>query len=569
MPIASTGRPPAAGYATVAVMLALAAASIAYYGRILDSGFNIADDGHYAQVAYEFLLGADPRGIRFGYGIAWFKLGELLFVPFGPDFMVVRALFYALITATSLLVFATVARITDSRILATVTAVAAGLAPAFPATAFYAFCTLLNVHVLVRVAERWRAPRPRDVALAAAALSVTFQIRPDFGYVFCVPLAGLLVMAGLAGGVRRLAALAGVAAAAFLATLLPLLADALRGGYLDLLLAEQWRFPKTLLRYLLAVLTVAPDPGAGPPGAGTLLQRPPLAALWSGTADQAAFAVLVYAPVAVLCLFVAVQCRMAVDAVRHRWTLTVREAAVRHLDTLAVRAVVLTGALASFPHYFLFRPDLPHVANFMPGYMVLVAVLAADLARRPAWARRPGRTALRPAGAAAGLVLLLGSLGVYLAVGLTTPGTGSIAGDAVRDRRFVARNGVDVRLGADELASLEPLRRIVEEHSEPGDRIVCVPFCPGVAFMTGRRMLFGEFYVDDSLPLLDPGWIDRAIARTREVRPPVVIVLDWAINGTEASRFANWARRYVEALGAAGYRPIAFPGGLAHLRPTP
>lgn len=568
MPPASvpSPAPQGASFASITVMLALVAASVLYYGHIVGSGFNIADDGHYAQVAYEFLLGADPRTIRFGYGIAWFKLGELLFVPFGPDYVVVRTLFYALITATSLLVFVTVARVTGSRILAAVTAVAAGLVPAFPPTAFYAFCTLLNVCVLVRVAERWRAPLPRDVALAAAALSVTFQIRPDFGYVFCVPLAGLLLMAGLAAGVRRLAVLAGVAAAAFLAALLPLLVDALRNGYLDLLLAEQWRFPKTLLRYLLTVLTAAPDPGTGSPGAGTLLQRPPLAALWTGTAEQAAFAFLVYAPVAVLCLFVAVQCRMAVDAVRQRWTLTVREAAVRHLDTLAVRAVVLTGALASFPHYFLFRPDLAHVANFMPGYMVLVAVLAGDLACRPAWARRPGRTALRPAGAAAGLVLL-GSLGVYLALGLTMPGTGSIAGDAPRDRRFVAHNGVDIRLSAGELESLEPLRRVVEEHSAPDDRIVCVPFCPGVAFMTGRRMLFGEFYVDDTLPLLDPGWIDRAILRTREARPPVVVVLEWAINGTEASRFTNWAHRYVAFLGAAGYRPVAIPGGTAHILP--
>jgi hypothetical protein len=461
-------------------------------------------------------------------------------------------------------VFVTVARVTGSLPLAGAAAAVAVLVPAFPPTAFYAFCTLLNLYPLIRVAERWRAPSPLDIGLAAAALSVTFQIRPDFGYVFSVPLAVLLLAAGRAGGVRRLMALSGTAAAAFLALQLPILLDALRNGYLDLLLSEHWRYPQALVRYLATVLAAGPASGAdaAASGAGVLLRRPSPAALWTGTAEQAAFAFLVYAPILVMAAFVGVQVWRARGLLPAAGPKPGRGAALRCLDPLAVRAVVLVGGLASFPHYFLFRPDLAHVANFMPGYVVLVAVLAGDLMRRPA------HPALRPVGVVAGLVLL-GSLGVYLWVGLTTPGTGSIAGSAQRDHVFVARNGVDVRVDAGELALLEEFRRIVEDHSQPGERIVCVPFCPGIAFMTGRRMLFGEFYVDDSLMLVDPGWIERAIGRTREARPPVVIVLDWAINGTEISRFRNWAHPYVAFLGTAGYRPVPVPGGTAHVLPRP
>jgi hypothetical protein len=135
-----------------------------------------------------------------------------------------------------------------------------------------------------------------------------------------------------------------------------------------------------------------------------------------------------------------------------------------------------------------------------------------------------------------------------------------MASAAEHTEPFQARNGVDVNVSPAEKDQYEGVRNIIEQNSKPGDSIVCVPYCPGFAFMTDRRMLFKNFYVDDSTPIRVPGWISDAITRTREVRPPVVIIMDWAINGTEASRFENWAAAYVEALQSLSREKIVRPG---------
>lgn len=544
-------RPACAAMAVVPLgVLAIVAASVLYYRLYINAGFNVADEGHYAQVAYEFLLGTDPHAIRFSYGIAWFKIGQALFAVFEPSYALVRVLFFTLIGATSILLFATVWRVARNLGLALAVAAVAVLVPAFPATGFYAFCALLNVLMLVRAAERWRTLTPLGIVLPALCLSVAFQIRSDFGYLLAIPFAGVLLCAGAAGGLTHTVRLAGAALAAFLLGHLPLIADAVRHGYFDLVISEHARYVEVL--FDLARSSFAPAPLAAdvPAGAGTRLGRPPLSLLWTGSPAEALSAALLYAPVPVLAAYVPFQIWASVRAIRRDvgWP--------AESDRLLVRAVLLAGALVTFPHYFLYRPDLAHLANFMPGYMALAAVFAADMARN--WRRPFGHIA---EGA------LLATVGLYLWVGLTQPGTGSIAGLTGLTQRFTAQNGVTVRVTADEGGALEQTRQLIEAHTAPGERIVCVPFCPGVAFMTARRMLLSEFYVDDLMLIIDPGWIDRAIARTREHPPGVVITFDWAVNGTDISRFGHWAARYLAHLESAGYRRVQLPYGPAFIHP--
>lgn len=83
--------------------------------------------------------------------------------------------------------------------------------------------------------------------------------------------------------------------------------------------------------------------------------------------------------------------------------------------------------------------------------------------------------------------------------------------------------------------------------------------------MSERRMLLPEFYADDSFLTRNPDWLPRAIRTTREARPPVVIVKDWAINGTEISRFKNWAAPYMSMLEEVAARKIELPGTTVYL----
>ncbi len=546
--------------------------ALLYYASYINAGFNTADDGNYAQLVYELWLGTDPHGLRFGYGLLWFKIGEGLFTLGGPSWLAIQWLFQSLSALTGLLVYAAVLKLTKRMLPALLGAAVAVAVPAFPPTVFYAACVLLNVYLQVRLAGRWRQMAAGDLIAPAAGLSVTFQIRPDFGFVFAATLAGLVLLGAVTGGrqswARRLARLARLGGSALAVAALaqaPLMAMAAAGGYLDLIVGEYLRYPEILWRYLVVGLgggglgggSAVADAG----GAGTLLGRPPLSDLltgswtanWAGGTPTAAMALLVHLPLATaagFALLTLARLRRAESA-----------------EGVLARLVVLAGGVAALPHYYLFRPDLAHIANFMPGHIVLVCVLLADLtdlARRADWS--PSGLAVR-AGALAAAALPAFGLAVYLWVGLTMPGTGSIANAAGRTVPFVAHNGVAVRVSPGERPLLDSVRAAVEAHSNPGDRIVCVPFCPGIAFMTGRRMLLRDWYVDDSLLVTDPGWIERAIAVTREAQPPVVIVVDWAINGTEISRFANWARSYVAMLEATATGRVELPGTTIYLMP--
>jgi hypothetical protein len=511
--------------------------SLIYYALYFDAGFNSSDEGNYAQFAYELSLGTSLNELPVGYGPLWFKIGELLFRLAGPNLLLARFLFFACVFATALLVYAAIVMITGRRWFAAAFAAVPALAPAFLPTAFYGLCITINAVPQIRLAKRLGRATPVDAALAGAALAFSFQLRPDFGYIFGVPLAVLLLLAVWRGAetrparLQRAGRLFGAAAAAFLVVHIPGVILALNDGYLGAIVGQYLSYPATLVDYALrGARTLFGEAAVETSAGGGLLARPPL----FGAADavEVRLALLVYLPLLIIAAYLA-YCL---------WAL--RRSEDRIAEAAMMLVVLVTGA-AALPHYFFYRPDLSHIANFMAGFTVLAAASV--------WEAR-GRAKLYFA------MLIGATLTLYLWTALTTEGTGSISGSFARTERFQGANGVNVRLHPGEKAVLDELKAVIEANSAPGDAIVCVPYCPGIAFMTGRRLLFREQYVDDTLPARDPEWISRAIALTREKRPPVVIVMDWAINGTDISRFSRWASPYMETLEGLARQKIDRPG---------
>ena len=177
----------------------------------------------------------------------------------------------------------------------------------------------------------------------------------------------------------------------------------------------------------------------------------------------------------------------------------------------------------------------------MDGYLILVGVLAAGLVG----VLRSSGVRFRLLGGVAALVLAL-QLVAFTGYGMLVGETGPRAKMAGRDTLFEAKNGVRMLVSKPEQAMYSDLAETIAANSGSNDPIVCVPYCAGFAFMADRNMLFREHYVDDSTPAIFPGWIESAIALTERQRPPVIIVLDWAINGSEESRFDHWASRYLQ-----------------------
>jgi hypothetical protein len=523
---------------------ALVVLSAVYYSLYINAGFNYTDDGNYAQTAYELFLGRAPQDIALSYGLLWFKAGEVLFHLFGVNFLLVRLLFFAVITLTSVLVFHTVAAASKSLPLAAVFAGVVALAPAFPATSFYGLCVLLNAAAQIRLTQRMERGAAWDGALAGAALAFSFQIRPDFGFIFAAPLAAILLLLRWPINHGRAHKVLGGAVLGFVCVSVPAAAIAIAGGYGSMLIHQYIDYPVLLIGLLLNGLR-----GLGQADAATaitVLHRP-------GAGEPTA-AALVYLPLVTFTAFGAFI------------LLTLRSRLRAQPARLAQALVALTTGISTFPHYFFFRPDLSHIANFMPGFVLMTAVFLTGM-RDDLKAPVPAKW-LRPFATACG-VLIAAHLALYTWVGLASPATGSIGMAHGRTEAFHAENGVNVRVAPDELQQLTTLRDTITANSGPGDAIVCVPYCPGLVFMTARRMLLDNFYVDDSYLVLRPQWLPAAIAQTRAAHPRVAIVQDWAINGTERSRFANWAASYVEVLKEQARAEIPTPGVTIYIGTSP
>lgn len=527
---------------TVAFDIAVMAAFAAFYGFYLKWGVHfIADAGNYAQLVYEMFLGRDVNDMDFHYGVSWFKLGEVLFHLFGVNYVLVKLVFLTAIFITSLLTYYTCLRITRSRLLAAILAAVPAPAVIAAIPALYGLCVMLNVAAQMRLADGLRSDAHYrwGAALTGAALSLTFQLRPDFGYVFAVSLAGVLILVTRPGSSREvavppLATLILWAAAGFLVLQLPIFLDALWRGYFPLLFERYFEYLRIMADYSFGGIrrVFAERPADAAHVTDTVLQRPGLAALLSKDRHTAEIALFVYLPTVGLSAFAAL----------NAWTLP-RRLKERRWNDLAQSFVALAAA-APFPHYFIFRPDTAHVANFMLGYMALAAVFLRQLYVA---ARAAPRGRLRAA-AGVGGVLVACHLAHYFWIGLTSDFFGSMAVATSRSAVVQAGDRVDIRVTEDEKRTLDLVRETVEANSKPGDAIVCLPYCPGMAFLTARRMFFREYYVDDGTPTHDPTWVARAIDATREKRPPVVIVMDWDLNGTDSSRFAHWAAPYIDVV---------------------
>ena len=492
---------------------ALLAAAVAYYASYAGRGFNVADEGNYAQMAYELYLGRDPTSLQLGYGLLWFQIGQLVFELTGPSILAVKGIFYAALTATVVLVYLTAHRLTANPILSAVVSVVVLLAPPFPPTAFYGLLVMANTYALLRWSEEGTTPWGISVGVV---LAVTFLIRPDFGFVFAAVAIGLTII-GRQAGAALLIGLCG--------TLLVALAGGFLGGYHQAIVEPLVRYPILMWKLSMAGLSLGGTEGA-------VMARPALVDLLGFERVAATMAWLTYgAPVLVLLGLVII----LFEGLREE-----DDEAAAAADLPQLSLAVVAGA-AALPHFFLFRADLSHLANMMPGFAVLLAVIIERLLTGHMDSRLGRVGGLL--GATAATLYLVG----YAWMGVTQPGTGSLYGATGPMREIRSAGGVSVQVPPSEQEWMQRLIQTLDQQAEPGP-IVCVPYCPGVAFLAGRAMAWDRFYVDRSVVDQNPAWLEEVTSRLTIDPPSAVVVFDWAVHGTEDSKFAVWAATYIDSL---------------------
>lgn len=561
--------------ARLLVPLCLAAFALVYYSLYANGGLNLGGEGGTAGVvAMRLMAGQRPIVDTFlGYNVMWFFPVAGLFELTGPNYLALRWYFFAFCAASGLLVYFVVSGYTRNPWYSAVPAIMAILVPGMMFRNYMPFLGILNAFLLTRAFVAGRESSRATLAwmlAAGAGLGITFLFRIDLG-IFCT-----LIFLGLAilypfgerGNFSRRARLAVAGAVGGLllafAVHLPVWGDAKARGY-DRAFLEQYTGWFGMIgaefRQQLADLAENDAPAQSPPPAQAAqpakvepattpaadaapksaekpnadswedrgaLVRPPLRdALYGKNWSRRSFVISAYFPILLAAIAIVAGSAGLVAAIVRRDP----AAKERALYPLAV----LGCALALLPQFLFFRPDTPHLSEMMVPYLAAVAVLLWAAARLALLAERP---ALRAA-AWCFAALCVASAAIYFSHAFPKESAGSIAAKKMAAHEFRALNGVRVNVRDRDAAWLAGLRDAVLRHSSPGEYVLCLPYSPTINFMTDRPSPLYNLYVDNSAGGKE--FADHFAEFVARSAPAVVVIDERKINGSEISRFRNWA----------------------------
>ncbi|MEP6670490.1 MAG: hypothetical protein ABJF10_15125 [Chthoniobacter sp.] len=556
-------NPPAHGAARFVPFLVILVAAIAYYASYWHFWFNPHDEGGTAcLVAQRLMQGERPWvDVEPGYNIGWFYPIVGLFHFTGVNYLAVRAWFFALSTVTALLGCGIVTRVTGSRWAGLATGL---LLVVFPGSQFKNYIPLAEaanlaciIHLLYIdpvVRRKWLAA----AALGGVVLGLTFLVRVELGFFFTAIWLLLLIVGLLdhrlpfgrrfAGAIFGVVALVLGVVVAQAPAYTYLSGRGLRANYWAEY-TEWFEFLRASANQKIAHEKTVPPAVAGaaqPPadatgdgataqtapaihnaenGDRTALPRRPLSAMIGKGWRERILTFLTYAPlVGFAVFFIAGVLGFVVTVLRREFTLS----AVPLLWLL-----LIGGSLTTFPQFFFFRPDRPHLSEFMPGYIIAMAASLWLL-----WPHGPVRPMMQRAFAGLVALFLGGQLLAFALFALQHPSAGTIVARAGRKARFQGENGVRVHTSKKEAATLQGVYDAVMKSSGPKDYVICFPYMPGYNIMTNRPTYLRNVYVDNATR--GEHWAENTIRDFEEKRPAVVIIDDREINGTAASKFSRW-----------------------------
>ncbi len=534
------------GRNTLVAGAALIVFAFVYYGLMYRYGFNLADEGNVALISQRLMHGERPfLDVSPGYNVLWFYPISTLFRVFGTNLILMRVYFYGISTASGLIAFMLLRRLDAPLWLA----LAQGLAViSVTGQYFKAYIPFLVLSNLFAIALFLTSQRKALLSIGAGLLlGTTYLIRIDIGIFFTAIWFGVILLHAVL--LHRRFCLNVIVAANLLLGVavmhLPFIYDAHHRHFLQPFADQYSSVAGLILSPILphplpkvaqnpvqtgkpnspaAAATTAeshaekiaqPTPFAKPP---TLLRRRPFRQVFlkSPRLEYRLLAFLTYVPpflIGALLLagiYLCLSKRMAVD----RWLLF---------------SALLGGCLPAFPQFFFFRPDLPHLIEFMSGGLVALTCAGWLL-----WSSQ-GRGRLSTAFCVT--IALAGAC--YLLLTLPNQYGGTLAIRLNRHSNFRGANGVDVYLSKAEYEEINTLFSATVWNSRKKDYVVCYPYLPGVNFITARPTFQYLLYIDNVTQ--SPDWQEVEIAKMQRYRPAVIVIDDWTINGTEESRFTNWA----------------------------
>jgi hypothetical protein len=536
-------------------IILLLALALAYYGSYVRYGIGFRDEGQTVALGAQRLLNGEVpfKDVVLNYNVLWFYPVVGLFKLFGVSYVLLRGYCFALSTVTALLAFFLVEKTTRRPWIAFIVALVLVLIPGSPFKNYIPLLAVANTLCLLHVALTPAESRAVlwKTAIGGVVLGVSFLIRIDIALLFAalwLLLFAVRLLIGTAPFARRAVVSLGSFAllvAVVVALHLPVWMDAKKRGFDRPFAAQYVEKWQMLERPVTRLLRRPPARPPLPAHAGVHFQTPRRAALngsdeetsgadkqtlqratWKnltrvGQNSGPAFVFLSYAPLVAVVIFVL-------------WGLFAWLSGLRRRDGELERRglavlVLMGGALSTFPQFFFFRPDVPHLSEFMPGFLAASAAATGLIWAGP----RTWRNCLF-------LAFIIAIAVTYIIRILPDRWAGTYAIRNKRTKFFAAENGVRVFVSSRELTGLTAIQKLLREYApSPRDYVVCYPYSPGINLLANRPTYERNVYVDNATRTTR--WDAEAIARFEKFQPAVIVLSDWNINGTESSRFSVWA----------------------------
>ncbi len=552
-------------------LLGLILVAAAYYGIYFRCGFNLSDEGSVALLSQRILQGERPLAdLMLGYNVLWFYPIVGLFWLCGVSVLAMKIYFFALATLSSLLGFASIRKISGHRLYAFIVGL---ILIAIPGTSYRVYLPLLvivNSYCLLRLiwSQGWTW-----LVIGGLLLGITFLLRIDLGIFFSIIWLGTTLLRSFVPRDSAAKSPHPLLAALLMASIaiavhLPFYLYAEKQGFGPNFLQQYTDsygvirsglargFPKSAPanppRPILAVNASADSPpsdsvaalpkSAKPAADGSkTLGRKPVEQIWKAKKWRTRIhAFVTYAPIVSAGMALILTLIIGARQIRRREP----EAARRCLSTL----MIVGAALTLFPQFFGFRPDMSHLAEFMPGFVVAAAGSVFYFSEE---IRRQSGLRLLQLGSGVACLFLVLHTGIWCLFAFFQSGAGTISMRIGRNVPFKAANGVDVLLSAEDYQGYSKIRDLVAAHSKPGEYVVCYPYSPGINVLCDRPTYEWSLYVDNAVRAKD--FDAKTIAKIEARKPAVIVLDDWAINQTEESRFSVWARG-TQAYVASNYR---------------
>lgn len=534
----------------IGILLLFAFFYYSYYYRC--SLYPAGEGGCEGVTALRLLAGQIPmKEAILGYNLLWFYPIVALFKIVGPSYTFLRIYFFLIATATSLLAFMILKMTTQRSWVAFLGALLALILPGQLFRNYMAFLVMLNMTFFLKTFFFTPSNCLKKLLWITATgtiLGLTFLFRVDLGYFLSVIFIGLIVLTPWFSMLQEkhktsflrdsLFALLGLilATSAAIIVHIPFYCDAVHRGFSTAFLEQYKQLPRgifdkksNLQKFLnpkeekqKQVITSIPSSITQPPS-----QKETTLARYSLKAHkmrERLVALNLYLPILVSFFL----------AVMGASFLFLKQMNSHERLFFPILLTSLGCSLALFPQYFFWRPDMVHFSEFMVPMMVTMMMalsIGIDIYKKASLFIRS-------------FIFLFCFFGVfflllYLDDGCQSQSTGGIAISHHRTMEFKGANGVAVKLTPSEFQDTSAVYQSILTHSKPGEYVTCYPYNPEINFMTDRPSYRQNLYIDD---LTAPADFDAlTIAEIEQHHPAVIVITDWPINGTEHSRFTNWA----------------------------